>query len=535
MTMQADRPDPILTEVIARSLVLIAEEMAATLISLAFSPNVKERWDCSSAIFDAEGAVVAQANRVPLHLGSMIGAVEAILVKYSGAIAPGDMFLVNDPYSGGGTHLPDINVIAPAFVGDSLVGFIANIAHHADVGGMVPGSESALCTTIFQEGLRLPMVRIVQAGVLQPDIIDIILLNSRTPDERMGDLHAQIAACRVGAKRMRELFERYGPSTQACIRYSLESTGTRFASALRSLQVGQYESEEWLDLAEGEPPARLHLRLGVTADRLRFDFSCTAPQLTGSSRNVPRKAVLATAYAVAKSMLDPDVPPNAGYFGAIDVVTKPGTIFDPVPPAAVGTRAITCGVLGDLAVAALSQAAPDRAMADSGPHHLVIFSGPDPVHGGLFVDYETVAGGAGARATSKGLDGVRVHASGAANLPVEALENAYPLRVERYALREGSGGAGCHSGGRGVIRDYRILTQGITVSLSSERQVRPAAGVAGGSAGACGAFVLNPGTPDEKPLPSAAIGLPLQPGDLLRVATPGGGGYGRPANRQSEI
>src|SRR3954452_23434121 len=182
MRVQTHPPDPILTEVVARSLVLIAEEMAATLISLAFSPNVKQRWDCSSAIFDADGAVTAQANRVPLHLGSMIGAVEAILAKYSGAIAPADMFLVNDPYSGGGTHLPDINVIAPAFVGDSIVGFVANIAHHADVGGMVPGSESALCTTIFQEGLRLPMVRIVQAGVLQGDIVDIICLNSRTPD-----------------------------------------------------------------------------------------------------------------------------------------------------------------------------------------------------------------------------------------------------------------------------------------------------------------------------------------------------------------
>jgi N-methylhydantoinase B len=289
-----------------------------------------------------------------------------------------------------------------------------------------------------------------------------------------------------------------------------------------------------LDLAEGEPAARLHLRLGVAADRLRFDFSCTAPQLTGSSRNVPRKAVLATVYAVAKSMLDPDVPPNAGYFGAIDVVTRPGTIFDPLPPAAVGTRAITCGVLGDLVVAALSQAAPHQAMSGSGPHHLVIFSGPDPVQGGVFVDYETVAGGGGARARSNGLDGVRVHASGAANLPVEALENAYPLRVERYALREGSGGAGIHRGGCGVVRDYRILTHGITVSLSSERQVRPAEGVAGGSAGACGAFVLNPGTPDEKRLPSAAIGLPLQPGDLLRVATPGGGGYGRPVAGQCE-
>jgi len=527
MIVEVDRPDPILTEVVARSLVSIAEEMAATLTNLAFSPNIKERWDCSSAIFDAEGEVIAQANRVPLHLGSMIGAVKALLSKYSGAIAPADMFLVNDPYNGGGTHLPDINVIAPVFIGVSVVGFVANIAHHADVGGMVPGSESALCTTIFQEGLRLPMVRIIQAGVLQDDIIGIVLLNSRTPDERMGDLQAQIAACRIGETRMRELFERYGPATRTCIRFSLQSTGIRFTAAIRSLQTGRYESEEWLDLAAGEPPARLCLRLTVADGRLHFDFRETAPQLTGSSRNVPRNAVLATVYAVTKSLLDPDVLPNAGYFGALDVVTRPGTVFDPLAPAAVGTRAITCGILGDLVVAALSQATPGHAMACSGPHHLVIFSGPHPRHGDVFVDYETVAGGAGARATANGLDGVRVHASGAANLPIEALENAYPLRVERYALRAGSGGNGIHTGGRGVIRDYRILTLGVTVSLSSERQVRPAAGIAEGGAGACGTFVLNPGTSEERTLPSAAVNLPLQPGDVLRIATPGGGGYGR--------
>jgi N-methylhydantoinase B len=270
--MQAD---PILTEVIARSLTLISEEMGVTLISLAFSPNIKERWDCSSAIFDRVGNVIAQANRVPLHLGSMIGAVEALRTKYSPErIQPGDMFLANDPYSGGGTHLPDINIIAPVFAEGSLVAFVANIAHHADVGGMVSGSESTLCTSIFQEGVRLPMVQVARAGMIVEDIVDIVRLNSRTPDERLGDLQAQFAACRVGVERVGTLFTRHGATTvAACIGAFLQATGRRFAAAVQALPSGTYESEEWLEQTGCDPDARLHVRLSVTAGRLQFDFS----------------------------------------------------------------------------------------------------------------------------------------------------------------------------------------------------------------------------------------------------------------------
>jgi N-methylhydantoinase B len=521
-------PDPILTEVMARHLVLAAEEMAVTLVALAFSPNIKERADCSSAIFDAAGRVVAQANRIPLHLGSMIGAVEAILAKYPSArMAPGDMFLANDPYGGGGTHLPDLNLVAPVFAEGRVVAFVANIAHHADVGGMVPGSESTLCTMIYQEGLRIPVVRALRGGEPDPDILDIVLMNSRTPEERMGDLQAQFAANRVGAARVGALFARYGEAAVAsCLDAFLGATGRRFVAAVAALPDGRYRAQETLDEGDGGEPASLRLLLTVEGGRLRFDFTDCAPQLAGSSRNVPRKAMLAVVYAVAKSLLDPDVPANAGYYDAIEVVTRPGTLLDPVPPAAVGTRAITCGVLGDLIVAALGQALGERGMAGSGPHHLVIFSGPDPRNGGVFVDYETVAGGMGARGGRAGLDAVRVHASGAANLPAEALENAYPLRVERYALRAGSGGAGRHRGGRGVVRDWRVLADGVTVSLSSERQRLPAQGAAGGREGLTGAFVLNPDTGAERRLPSAAVSLPLARGDVLRVLTPGGGGFG---------
>jgi N-methylhydantoinase B len=458
----------------------------------------------------------------------MIGAIEAILARYPrDRLAPGDIFLANDPYNGGGTHLSDLNLVAPVFVGGEVVAFVANIAHHADVGGTVPGSESALCATIYQEGLRIPVVRVLRGAEPDQDILDLILLNSRTPEERMGDLQAQFAANRVGVERVAGLFARYPRDVvDTCIEGFLAATGQRFAAAVSALADGTYAAEEFLDEGDGGQPARLALRLTVAGGRLCFDFVESAPQLALSSRNVPRKAVLAVVYAVAKSLLDPDVPPNAGYYGSIEVLTKPGTLLDPLPPAAVGTRAITCGVLGDLIVA-MGQALGRRGMADSGPHHLVIFSGSDPRHGGVFVDYETVAGGMGARGGRDGMDAVRVHASGAANLPVEALENAYPLRVERYALRRGSGGAGWFRGGQGAVRNYRVLADSVTVSLSSERQKRPARGVAGGGDGATGVFLLNPGTQGERRLPSAAVDLPLARGDVLRVMTPGGG-FGAP-------
>ncbi len=520
-------PSPIFTEVVARNLVLASEEMAATLIALAFSPNIKERWDCSSAIFDSIGNVVAQANRVPLHLGSMIGAVEAIKAKYAtDEISPGDMFLANDPFSGGGTHLPDLNIIAPVFSNGRVVAFVANIAHHADVGGMVPGSESALCSSIYQEGLRLPIVRLMKADVLQTDILDIIKLNSRTPDERLGDLQAQIAANRVGISRVAALFRQYeeGEIVEA-IQSFLATSERRLSRLVQTLPAGVYRSEELLDTEDGGVVA-LRLALTVSGDRFTFDFSETDPQLTTSSRNVPLKAVQATVYAVVKSMMDPDVPASSGFYRAIDVVARPGSILNPVAPAAVGTRAITCGVIGDLIVAALTQVLKQGGMACSGPHHLVIFAGHDPKRNGYFVNYETIAGGMGASGRFDGLDAVRVHASGAANLPIEALENAYPIRVEQYALREESGGAGVKVGGRGLLRDYRILADTTTVSLSSERQVRPALGVFGGGAGATGSFLLNPGSSDERRLPPAANDMPLRSGDLLRVLTPGGGGFG---------
>ena len=273
--------DPIKSEVIARFLLATAEEMGATLMRTAYSPNIKERADCSTAIFDVRGEVIALAQRVPIHLGSMVGAVDEILKRFPvKGIHPGDMFVANDPYNGGGTHLPDINVIAPVFVGKQIVAFVANIAHHADVGGMVPGSEAAVCKSIYQEGIRVPPVRIMREGVVNRDVVDIILLNSRTPDERVGDLNAQFAANNVGAKSVLQLFERYGlKETQAAIAGYLDFTEKRFRAAINRLPAGRYEAVDYLDgNTEGET-CPIKLALTISKDRLDFDFTGSGKQL----------------------------------------------------------------------------------------------------------------------------------------------------------------------------------------------------------------------------------------------------------------
>jgi len=363
------------------------------------------------------------------------------------------------------------------------------------------------------------------------DLVDIILLNSRTPQERDGDLKAQFAANVVGIRAVTGLMQRYGvEQTEATIAAYLDFTERRFRAAIERLPRGTYVAEDYLDGdSEGEL-AKIQLALTVSEGQLHFDFEGSGRQVA-SARNIPYRALLATVYTVAKSLLDPDVPANAGYYRTLEIKAPPGSVVGPTPPAAVGARSISCGVLGDVVAAALSQAMPDKALARSGPHHLVVLSGTDPRSGDYFVNYETVAGGMGARPYRDGVDAVRVHASGASNLPVEALEHAYPFMIERYALWEDSGGAGTYRGGMGVLRDYRIIADDVTVSLSSERQHVAAQGMEGAAAGRPGEFIFNPGRPDERKLPAAAGEVALPRGSVLRIATPGGGGYGASTTR----
>lgn len=524
--------DPIKSEVIARYLVATSEEMAATLMRTAFSPNIKERGDCSTAIFDRNGEITALAHRIPMHLGSMVGVVSEVIKRFGiSGIQPGDMFMANDPYNGGGTHLPDINVISPVFVDNEIVAFVANIAHHADIGGMVPGSEAAVCTSIFQEGIRIPPVRIMIAGKLNQDLFDVLLLNSRTPEERVGDLKAQIAANHVGVKSVELLFKKYGIiQTELIIKAYLDFTEKRFSEAIKKIPNGIFEATDYIDGDNEGELAKIFAKLTIEDGKLIFDFTTTDRQIK-TSRNIPHRAVLATIYTVCQSFLDPSIPANAGYYRTIQTIASLGTIVNPVSPAAVGCRSVSCAVLGDVVASVLTQAMPNKALAGSGPHHLFIFSGTNPKTDSFFVDYETLAGGMGARSNHDGMDAVRVHASGASNLPIEALEHVYPLRVERYELRNYSGGTGEFRGGMGVIRDYRILGDDIVVSLSSERQNQPAAGILGGGHGATGQFIYNPDQPDERKLPSAASEINMPRGSVLRICTPGGGAYGETSDR----
>jgi N-methylhydantoinase B len=534
--MKKQNLDPIKSEVIARYLLATSEEMAATLMRTAFSPNIKERGDCSTAIFDRNGEITALAHRIPMHLGSMVGSVSEILKRYGvNGIRQGDMFMANDPYNGGGTHLPDINFISPVFVESEIVAFVANIAHHADIGGMVPGSESAICNSIFQEGIRIPPVRIMNAGQLNQDLMDVFLLNSRTPEERIGDLKAQIAANNVGIKSVEALFKKYGVNqTEEIIQTYLDFTEKRFTEAIRTLPNAQYTAIDYIDGdIEGEL-AKIEVKLTISDGKLIFDFSNTSNQIK-SSRNIPHRAVLATIYTVCQSFLDPSIPANAGYYRTIQTIAPQGSVINPVSPAAIGCRSVSCAVLGDVIASVLSQALPNKALSGSGPHHLFIFSGTNPRTGSYFVDYETLAGGMGARSNNDGMDAVRVHASGASNLPIETLEHVYPLRVERYELRNESGGVGEFRGGVGVVRDYLILGDDITVSLASERQHHSATGFEGGGNGATGQFIYNPGKLDERKLPSAASEITMPKGSVLRICTPGGAGYGNISNRSVSL
>jgi N-methylhydantoinase B len=532
----ANRIDSITAEVIAHRLRSSSDEMMATLVKTSYSPNIKERRDCSTGIFDAQGRLLALTAIAPLHLSSLIGTIGSVMQRFPiDTMGPEDAYVVNDPYSGGGSHLPDITMVAPVFSEGRAVAFVANIAHHSDVGGKVPGSESSDCTSIFQEGIRLPPVQLFKDGMLNQGVLDIILLNSRTPREREGDLKAQIATNVVGRRRVAEIFERFGTATTlAGIEAWLDYSETRARAGIRGLPNGTYENEDFID-HDGISPRMVRARVRVTVedDRLIFDFTGSDPQMAGS-RNLVWNATLAGVYYAVKAMIDPDLPPNAGYFRTVEVIAPPGTIFNAQSPAAVGDRGSSGNVLGDLIFGAFAKAVPERVMAGCGPLAAVTFSGTDPRRGEYFVDYETFAGASGAQHDQDGKDAVRVHVSGAANLPVEAAEHEFPVNVLRYELIPDSGGAGRFRGGLGTLRevanwahDGRLVGRGL-------RQVAAAPGLFGGGNGRTGRFVMRDGRGEEI-LPANFSDLPIAEGQIIRLETPAGAGFGNPFERDPDL
>ena len=501
--------------------------MGEALIKASYSSNIKERQDCSTAVFDLRGQVVAQAEHIPMHLGSLLMIVEEIRRRYPlDAMRDGDVFVGNDPYTGGSTHLPDITVAAPVFHRGRPVGFVANIAHHADGGG-------GKTQSVWDEGLRIPPIRIVEAGVLRDDVMELILLNFRLPRERRGDFRAQLAANRIGADRVRELCDRYGYETCVAAMDELLAYGERkFRRALADIPDGVYEFEDWMD-DDGAGGNAVPIRVRVTVERqsITLDFAGTGAQVAGDI-NVVYLGLVATVYYALKALLDPTIPANGGFYRAIRVLAPEGTIVNAQPPAPVSRRTQTCQRIADAIFGALAPVLPERVIAaGNGANAIWVFSGTHPRTGQYYVYLETIGGGSGARTTKDGLDGVQVHVTNTSNLPVECLEMEYPLLVEEYALVPDSGGAGRHRGGLGLTRTIRVR-EGEAIFLSTLNRVKFSPwGFAGGGDGGRAGLVLNADTSSPRDLGGKLAGFRLRANDAVRMVTAGAGGYGAPFER----
>ncbi len=519
--------DRIGLEVIGAALLTVAEEMGAALIRASYSSNIKERRDCSTAIFDARGRVIAQAEHIPMHLGSLLGAVEEILRRYPmAALEPGDMFIVNDPYAGGGTHLPDINLVAPVFADGEPFGFVANIAHHADRTG-------ERIRTIWDEGLRIPPIRLIERGRVREDVMELLLANFALPDERRGDFRAQLAVNRLGERRLHELIGRWGLETVRTACGELLDYGERkIRAAIAAVPDGVYRFTDALDDdGVSETPIPIAVSITVHGETMHLDFTGSGPECRGDL-NVVRGALLATVYYAVKAILDPSIPANGGFYRAITVDAPEGTVVNARPPAPVGWRTQTCQRIADVVFGALAGAVAERVpAAGNGANAAMVFSGVDPARGGYYVYLETLGGGAGATCRADGLDGVQVHVTNTSNLPVECLEMEYPLLVEEYALVEESGGAGRWRGGMGIRRIIEVIGHDASFLGSLDRARIAPWGLGGGKPGGRGAILLNPGGPGARSLPSKVWGFRLAPGDRVSLVTPGAGGWGRPDER----
>ncbi|MBI3026045.1 MAG: hydantoinase B/oxoprolinase family protein, partial [Candidatus Tectomicrobia bacterium] len=494
----------------------------------SFSPNIKERRDYSCALFGADGRMAAQAAHLPAHLGSMPMSVEYVIGTMT--LEPGDMVALNDPFHGG-NHLPDITLIAPVHVGKKLVYYAANRAHHADVGGSAPGSMS-ITTEIFQDGVVIPPVRLVRGGRIEPDVLALILANVRTPEEREGDISAQIAANRVGERRLLEIIGRHGLA--ATLRYTRELqaySGRMTRAAIRGIPDGAYRFEDWMDDdGTGSGPVPIRVEVTVKGDRLRVDFTGSAPQTRGSVNAVESIARTAAYYAV-RCLVPYDIPNNAGCMDPIEVVAPPGTVVNSIFPAAVaGGNVETSQRMVDVVLGALAQACPGIVPAAScGTMNNPSIGGVDPRRGRAYAYYETTGGGMGGGPRGPGEDAIHTHLTNTMNTPVEALEHAYPFRVRRYTVRRGSGGRGRHRGGDGIVREIELLADA-TVSFMTERRVLAPYPLQGGGPGTPGRNTLLRGGRRLR-LPGKAR-VEARAGDVIRVETPGGGGWGRPGGKK---
>ena len=543
-----DDVDPITLEVTRNAAAAVCEEMNATLIRTSYSPNIKERQDCSCALFDRDAQMIAQAETIPVHLGAMPFSVRAAIEQFPPSeLNPGDAIAVNDPFAGG-AHLPDLTLISPIYSdtntetdpdtdnSDELIGFAANRAHHADIGGAYAGSVAADSTEIYQEGLRIPPVKLFEAGEQNTDVFELILTNVRTPDERQGDLRAQKAANETGRRRFQELANRYDSDTFFAATDAIKNySERRMRTEIESLPDGEYSFSDVLDGdGAGNKAITITVTVTIEADTVHVDFTGTAEQTDGPINAVRAVTTSATYYAI-RCLTDPDIPPNHGCYRPITIETPSGTVVNPDPPAAVvGGNLETSQRITDVVLGAFGEVTPERIVAGSqGTMNNVTFGGTDPRNGDQYTFYETQGGGFGGRAGKDGLDGVHVHMSNTLNTPAEVLEIAYPLRVMQYSLRPDSGGAGEYRGGLGLRRDIQIRDHEATFSLLADRHDHRPYGLTGGNPGDTGAAILN--LPDgESVTLDQKLTRTLPAGSIVSIRTPGGGGYGAPTDRERE-
>ena len=515
--------DPITVEVISSALSSITEEMGEALVRASYSTNIKERRDCSTALFNTAGETLCQAEHIPMHLGSFIGIIPHILKRHPVAeMRPGDVFMGNDAYEGGGTHLPDIVLAEPVFVEDGgtsrIVAWAVNTAHHADFADRGHAH-------IFQEGIRIPPIRLYRAGELQKDVQELLLLNCQVPRERLSDLRAQMAANRLGVERMQALCAKYGTDTVLAAGDALLDYAERkMRAGIATIPDGTYRFEDLFDNPEIDRDLPMSCEIAVAGDEMRLHFE--APDQVRAGLNMVYTALLSTVYYAVKTVVDPTILPNAGLARPLTVTAREGSIVNCTAPAAVNGRIAACQRVVDLIHGALAQVVPERVIAAcNGSVASATFVGTQPGTGEIWVYLETIGGGSGARHDKDGLDGVHVHMTNTSNLPAEALELEYPLTLLRYELVDGSGGCGTHRGGMGLRRVYRAEAE-CRLRVDGSRLRSAPWGLAGGLPGGKGGFVYGEGV-----APFDHGSGVLRPGQVVEIVTPGAGGYGPPSGR----
>jgi N-methylhydantoinase B len=526
--------DPISLEVFRNAFESGADQMALILMRTAHSPIVRDAMDFSTAICDAAGHNLAQGLTTPMHLGSFYDAMRHLIRQYEGRIGPGDVFIANDPYLASGQHLPDIYVVRPVFAGARLCAWAATIAHHVDVGGLVPGSNSLAAVEIHQEGLRLPFLKLAERGVSNSMLLEIIAANVRMPGQVLGDIHAQMAACLAGEKEMLHLIERYGADTVMAYGDALQDYSERLARAsIAGIPDGTYRFSDHIDgLGENPQPVLFEVQVIVEGDELTVDWTGTSPQVRGGI-NAPLSFCKSNVYAALRSIMPAEVPNCHGYTRPIHVVAPEGSVLNAKYPAPCGARGITGYRIVDCIFGALAQAMPDAVAADgAGGSTLPSFSGWHESK--RFVFSECIMGTWGATSRHDGQEGVPHMASNQANVPVEMIESDYPIRIEHYGFAPDTGGAGRYRGGLGVVREYRMLADDVYFGVRSDKAVHAPHGLFGGSDGAPAVNIIHSMAGDRSLPPMPMVPITLNRGDIYRHVMAGGGGFGDPLEREPE-